>query len=179
MHKSKGKEFSNVLLLLEHYPLDTEEQKRVLYVAMTRARDHLFIHTNNVPFAAQGIGGVQISRDDRDWPAPDTVVLQCGLSDVWLGFFKNPWVVADVKDLQAGAALEPVEERPAVFCNQAGQEVLWLSKPFHEKLARYLTKGYDIREATARFIMVWYDQETGRSYRVLLPQIVLKKTSSG
>ena len=46
MHKSKGKEFDNIFLLLNNFSLAREEKKRVLYVAMTRAKNNLSIHTN-------------------------------------------------------------------------------------------------------------------------------------
>ena len=83
--------------------------------------------------------------------------------------------MAEVRDLQAGEPLIPETERPAVFRNGAGREVLWLSKPFEKRLLKYLEKGYDIYDALVRFIVVWYDEESGKSYRVVLPKLVLKK----
>lgn len=44
MHKSKGREFDNVYMLLSNVSIDTDEEKRKLYVAMTRAKELLHIH---------------------------------------------------------------------------------------------------------------------------------------
>src|SRR5690606_26366673 len=46
MHKAKGKEFDHVFLMLRNYPLKNEACKRVVYVAITRAKQSLFIHTD-------------------------------------------------------------------------------------------------------------------------------------
>lgn len=47
MHKSKGKEYDHVLMLLENYDYSTDESRRLLYVASTRAKKTLHIHTNS------------------------------------------------------------------------------------------------------------------------------------
>jgi ATP-dependent DNA helicase RecQ len=46
IHKAKGKEFDNVFLVLENFNPTTDEAKRQLYVAMTRAKENLAIHLN-------------------------------------------------------------------------------------------------------------------------------------
>ena len=46
IHKSKGKEFDNVFIMLENLTLDSDQVKRQLYVAMTRAKTNLSIHLN-------------------------------------------------------------------------------------------------------------------------------------
>src|SRR5690606_15361540 len=46
IHKAKGKEFDNVFLLLENFHATTDEETRLLYVAMTRAKTNLTIHLN-------------------------------------------------------------------------------------------------------------------------------------
>ncbi len=46
IHKAKGKEFDNVFLMLENFNPTTDEAKRQLYVAMTRAKQNLTIHLN-------------------------------------------------------------------------------------------------------------------------------------
>jgi ATP-dependent DNA helicase RecQ len=46
IHKAKGKEFDNVFIMLENINPATDEAKRQLYVAMTRAKRNLAIHLN-------------------------------------------------------------------------------------------------------------------------------------
>ena len=44
MHKAKGHEFENVWLLASRTTYPDDEARRVLYVAMTRAKTNLFVH---------------------------------------------------------------------------------------------------------------------------------------
>lgn len=44
MHKSKGREFDNVYMLLSKVDMGSDEEKRKLYVGMTRAQNLLHIH---------------------------------------------------------------------------------------------------------------------------------------
>ncbi|QMU28176.1 ATP-binding domain-containing protein [Adhaeribacter radiodurans] len=50
MHKAIGKEFDHVFLLLKEYKLTSEDRKRVVYVAITRARLSMRIHTDQFFF---------------------------------------------------------------------------------------------------------------------------------
>src|SRR5690606_8391981 len=47
IHKAKGKEFDNVFLMLENFNPSTDEAKRQLYVALTRAKENLIVHLNS------------------------------------------------------------------------------------------------------------------------------------
>jgi ATP-dependent DNA helicase RecQ len=42
IHKAKGKEFDNVFIMLENFNPATDEAKRQLYVAMTRAKRKIY-----------------------------------------------------------------------------------------------------------------------------------------
>jgi ATP-dependent DNA helicase RecQ len=47
IHKAKGKEFENIFLLLNDHPLKDEEDKRMVYVAIIRAKNNLHtLHSN-------------------------------------------------------------------------------------------------------------------------------------
>ena len=43
MHKAKGREFDHVYILLAEHPTTTDEERRKLYVGMTRAKETLYI----------------------------------------------------------------------------------------------------------------------------------------
>ncbi len=173
MHKAKGKEFDHVFLLLNQYPQNTEEKKRVLYVAMTRAKENLYIHTNSISFPKGGIEELDYREDQRAWPSPGTLILQCGMKDVWLGYFKNRYVISNVKDLQSGQELVPHPDDPAVFQTANGSHILKLSRAFSSKLQGYLFKKYELAQIHAQYIVVWMDKETGQEFRVVLPEIRL------
>jgi len=175
MHKAKGKEFDNVFLLLNNYPLSSEEKKRVLYVAMTRAKAKLYIHTNSLSFSREGIENLQYREEQRVWPSPGTLILQCGMKDVNLGYFQNPRVIAAVRQLSSGQELLPLEKDLTVFETPTGKSVSRLSNHFSKHLQSYLDKGYHLEQIRAQYIVVWKDKETGEEVRVVLPELRLEE----
>jgi ATP-dependent DNA helicase RecQ len=175
MHKSKGKEFDNVFILLNNYPLQTEARKRVLYVAMTRAKENLYIHTNNINFPISGIAALSHSFDKQQYNAPETLIIECTMKDVWLGYFKRPPIVENVKTLTSGAILLEHKYDLAILQDSNGKSILKFSKYFQAKLNRYKANGYQLINAFAKYIIAWYDEETGLTYRVVLPELVLRK----
>lgn len=173
MHKAKGKEFDNVFLLLNRYPLTTEEKKRVLYVAMTRAKENLYVHTNSNLFPRNEIENLEFREDHSPWQAPSTLILQCGLKDVWLDYFKKTHVVNNIKDLHAGQELVPSSRDSTLFQTSAGNPILKLSSAFVIRLQAYLDRDYLLEQVNAKYIVVWKDKETGEQVRVVLPEIQL------
>lgn len=176
MHKAKGKEFDNVFLLLNKYPQNTEEKKRVLYVAMTRAKENLYIHTNSILFSHVGIKSVDFREDQKDWPSPGILILQCGMKDVNLGYFKKQNVIGNVKYLQSGQELIPHPGEYTLFQTSNGSPILKLSQAFSSKLRGYLNRQFQIENVHARYIVVWMDKETGEEVRVVLPEIRMSRT---
>lgn len=174
MHKSKGKEFNHVFILLENYSLQTEEKKRVLYVAMTRAKDNLYIHTNTINFPMNKIPNLIFIQDTKDYPKPDTLILDCGMEDVWLGFVKSAQLVYNIQQLESGERLFPNAADAAVLEDEKGNAVSKYSKKFEIRLQELLGKGYEIKEITAKNIVVWYDEKSDQSFRVVLAEVVLK-----
>jgi ATP-dependent DNA helicase RecQ len=175
MHKAKGKEFDNVFLLLNRYPLTKEEKKRVLYVAISRAKESLFIHTNSISFPTTGIENLEYREDNKKWSSPNLLILQCGMTDVWLGYFKRHNVISNIKSLQSGQRLMPHPKIPHLFQTSSGKDILKLSQTFSEKLQQYLSKNYQLEQVNAQYIVVWKDKETGQEVRVVLPKIRLRR----
>ena len=54
IHKSKGREFDEVFMMLDKVNIDTDACKRKLYVGMTRAKRGLHIFYNNKEFDDKG-----------------------------------------------------------------------------------------------------------------------------
>ena len=68
IHKSKGREFDTVYIMLRDNYAVTDEEKRKLYVGMTRAKKNLFIHCNTDFFSRYIIPGVNFLSDNIDYP---------------------------------------------------------------------------------------------------------------
>ena len=175
MHKAKGKEFDHVFLLLQNYPLLGEDRKRVVYVAMTRARQSLFIHTDQKYFHGFSVPQMQITQDGEVYPSPESLQLELGMQDVYLGFFRQPDSGRRVKKLVAGSLLRLAAGPVEGLLSEEGFYVLKFSHKFKEKLPRLFSQGYTLSHAEVNHLVVWYCEDDGKEYRVVLPRIFLKR----
>jgi ATP-dependent DNA helicase RecQ len=175
MHKAKGKEFDHVFLLLKDYKLTSEDRKRVVYVAITRARQSLHIHTNQAFFNQFRAPELKIIFDNTIYPHPDTIQLEAGMRDVWLGLFRQPDIIRVVKNLRAGVKLTAGEDLTVGLFQGDGKCVVKFSGKFQERLKDFEIKGFRFAGAEVAQMVVWWCQEDGREYRVVLPQVILRK----
>ena len=89
IHKAKGKEFDNVFLMLENFNQSTDEAKRQLYVAMTRAKQNLTIHLNSNFLDNLSAENLERIEDREIYLPPKELVMHLTYQDVWLDYFKN------------------------------------------------------------------------------------------
>ncbi len=75
IHKSKGKEFDNVFLMLDHFKGETDQGKRQLYVGMTRAKENLSIHVNTSILDGITAGDPQWIADNETYAKPEELVM--------------------------------------------------------------------------------------------------------
>ena len=154
MHKAKGHEFDCVYMLLNRIDSSILENKRMLYVAMTRARSELYIHYNNGLFEDSGY---PVSRDMTLYPEPDEMILQLTHRDVVLDFIKNKKNL--ILKFQSG---EPLYLNGCYLCvknNSKNPPVVKLSAKAREKLEKLNQKGYQVTAAKIRFIVAWRSTE--------------------
>lgn len=167
IHKAKGREFDNVFLLLDGLRQHDEATKRKLYVAVTRAKNRLAIHTNTAIFDALKIPGAEVLENREAWAQPERIAVMPGHREVHLGYF--PYVQHRVAALASGQLLKPHAEGLA---DEQGRLVLKFSRSFQEKMEAYLRMGYTLREAKVNFLVFWKNREHDREYRVVLPWLV-------
>jgi ATP-dependent DNA helicase RecQ len=97
VHAAKGTEHDHVLILgawpLDHHPTAREETRRLLYVAMTRARHSLTIldRTDVHPSLLTPLAGAAVLRRDAEpppagTPSPAPQYTTLGLDDIHLGY---------------------------------------------------------------------------------------------
>lgn len=170
MHKSKGKEFDNVFILLRDFHINNEENKRLLYVALTRAKDRLHIHSNTRIFDNILQENVEIVEDNRSFEGLDELELHLNMHDVNLGYFK--YVQHRVKSLYAGLQLNINEEGCTLNENHF---VLKFSKAFKQKLNETGLKSYTMEKATINFTLYWEDEENEEVVKVILPKVTFRK----
>lgn len=171
MHKAKGKEFDQVFVLAEGLPAFKDEVWRQVYVACTRAKALLSIHTPPSPLSAIRIADMQVFEHPELRAAPDSLILACSLRDMYLGAFKARQ--AEVKKVVAGMPLNWRAQQQILHAPQAGL-FLPFSKAFKRKLQTYMQQGYAFHSAHVNFIVVWQDAETQAMYRIPLPEVKLQ-----
>lgn len=76
IHKSKGREFDDVYMMLDNVCADNDEERRKIYVGLTRAKNRLHIHCSNNIFDDLDTQGAERITDDRQYPMPDEMILQ-------------------------------------------------------------------------------------------------------
>ncbi|WP_207494525.1 RecQ family ATP-dependent DNA helicase [Aridibaculum aurantiacum] len=169
IHKAKGREFDNVFLLLSNTDVTTDEAKRQVYVAMTRAKNNLHIHYNGTYLEGIVEDAVVHQQDNNNYLPPDRIALLLNHRDVYLGYFE--YVQHRLQHVQSGNRLLVAEEG---LTKENGELVLRFSKDCEQKLARLKSKGYYIEEARTNFVVIWKNQDSGKELQIILPEITFK-----
>ena len=183
VHGAKGLEFAHLFILDGHWPMPAqrrqqEEERRLLYVGMTRARETLCL----LELAAGGNPFIRSLTGDevlcRPAPAagtergPDAARQYhiLGLSDIHLGYAgafapAHP-VHAHLSRLQAGDRLHVVEKKDSVdFHDGAGLCIARLSSAGRQEWAGRLGRIAEIRVLG---LLRWTAEESRAPYRHLV-----------
>ncbi|MEC7755184.1 MAG: RecQ family ATP-dependent DNA helicase [Bacteroidota bacterium] len=170
IHKAKGKEFDNVFLILDNFNLNSDEAKRQVYVALTRAKQNLSIHLNS-RFLEQIISQNLVKTfDDSSYSPPDEILIQLTHRDVQLGYFQ--FVQHRMRGLLGGDILLQSEEG----CLNTNRElVLKFSKSFKEKLKEFEEKGFNIKECKINYLLYWKAENSDQEVKIILPEIYLER----
>ena len=186
-HGAKGREFNRVHCLVHPDRLKrmlrdlstAEAQKRLgdvhrsLYVALTRAKDALTVHTTGDFLRHFEAEGVERLRDEKDYPEPKKILLRMGLKDVWLD------AVKDVKlrifaELTAGDELRVVRGGRTLF-HAGGLCCAKASVKFDQMLSEKLGEGYEIESAAVWAIVRRDVPDADRIDAVVLPVLTLRR----
>lgn len=173
IHKSKGREFDTVYMMLRGSQAVTDEEKRKLYVGMTRARKELYIHCNTDLFSRYIIPGVGFLGDNNNYPEPSEITIQMTFKDVFLDYFADR--KKQIFSLHSGSVLNIQKNHLSAFINHKNTCVLQFSKAFKEKLAKLRYHGYIPCSACVRFIVAWKNESHEEELPIVLADMCLKK----
>ena len=170
IHKAKGKEFDNVFLMLDNVHLSNDEEKRLLYVALTRAKSNLTIHLNSNfldRFSANNLE--RYENKERHMP-PNQAVMHLSFRDVWLDYFKSRQFL--ISKLTSGDSL-------TVYGNECldkeGRSVLRFSREFVKQVDWMKTKRYELKRATVNFIVYWKKEGEEEEIKIILPELLFER----
>jgi len=167
MHKAKGKEFDNVFILLNNYDLSSDEKKRLLYVAMTRARNNLTIHYNNHLPQQFNAEGLIKSENHTCYDPLSEFSVNLSHRDLNLGYFE--YTQRRINQLTSGDKLILCDEG----CKNTNDEmVLKYSKKFIETLNHINQTGFKSIAAEVNYIVYWVNEQTGNEVKIILPVIL-------
>ncbi|MBQ7488238.1 MAG: RecQ family ATP-dependent DNA helicase [Clostridia bacterium] len=180
IHKSKGREYDQVLLLLSG-AVQSEEEKRNVYVGLTRAKHTLSIHCRPGIFTKkdieavqssilgtagdQTLSGIQFVRDETVYPETDAYEIQLSHRDVVLDFFRGRHHRG--RGICSGTRLQ-VEDQ---YLLHNGLRVVKLSKRAVEMLEQMKARQIVPSHAVVSFCVYWQPREENEEFEILLPTI--------
>ena len=173
IHKSKGREFDSVYMMLKNSLGNTEEELRKIYVGITRAKSNLYIHLNTPLFDSISLPDVIHKVDTENYDEPLEIVLQTTHKDVYLDYFK-----ATGRNLLKLCSGMPLQIEDVYLCaNLSGKNIriAKFSKSFIETLQKFKSRGYLPISSEIRFIVFWKGENDLTETPILLADIHLKK----
>ncbi|MDE6101634.1 MAG: ATP-binding domain-containing protein, partial [Ruminococcus sp.] len=169
MHKSKGREFDNVYMLLNNVDMESDEEKRKLYVGMTRAKNLLHIHYFSDVLDKYAEFSTTDEIDLHTYPKPSELILQLSHKDVYLDFFKDKKSL--ILQLKSGTHLMVRGNRLYIQVNSKLKPVLQFSSKCNENVKQLIASGYFPYDAVIRFICAWKGKEDITESAVILADI--------
>lgn len=173
IHKSKGREFDNVYMMLKNEQLLDDASRRKIYVGMTRAKNELHIHTNTNIFDCYKNDNVEFVIDDTQYNEPIEIMLQTSLKDVVLDFFKNKKEL--ILNLKSGTELKVDDIFLSTEINGRDVRIVKFSKAFVEKLKLLESKNYKLIKSTIQFIVFWKNENDAEEVPIILANLYFTK----
>ena len=170
IHKTKGREFDDVYMLIsDNYVKDAHLMRRY-YVGITRAKNRLFIHTNGDCFNHLSANLYLI--DQQQYDMPEEIILQLSHKDVNLGFFKER--KQEVLALRGGDSL--IYNDFFLYSSSTDKPIAKLSSRMQGTLSEWKQRGYKVKSASVRFVVAWKPKDAQKNEpetAVLLADLVL------
>ena len=175
IHKSKGREFDSVYIMLDNYRINSDKERHALYVGITRAKNNLFVNYNNNLFDRVTAAGVLNKQNHAAFPESGEVLMQISHRGMNLGYFQDKQ--DRILKLQSGTPLILDGDYLLVDYGRYKAKVGRLSKACASSLSELVAKGYRIVKAEVRFLVYWKPKDAPEESEslIILPDIYLNK----
>lgn len=173
IHKSKGREFDNVYIMLKNEQLLNDASRRKIYVGMTRAKNELHIYTNTNIFDGYKNDHVEFIINENEYNEPFEIMLQTTHKDVVLDFFKDKKEI--IANLKCGIELKVDNIFLSTEINGRYIRIVKFSKSFIEKLELFANKGYTLKKSSIQFIVLWKNKDELDEIPIILANLSFVK----
>ncbi|MCL2109214.1 MAG: RecQ family ATP-dependent DNA helicase [Oscillospiraceae bacterium] len=171
VHKSKGREFDRVYLLLNNVSLRSDGDKRKVYVGLTRAKNELYVLCNNGIFDNFQ---VEPAYDSTNYPEPSEIILQQhSHRDVWLDKSKDKKRL--IIDLYKSGNTQLIVRGNSLYSPFAKCEVAHFSKKFAAEADKLVQRGYSAARAEIRHVLAWSCDDYDEEIAVILADVWLER----
>ena len=170
IHKTKGREFDTVYMMLSRHEGASEECVRKLYVGMTRARRALYIHTFSDIFDSIHSNNVEHRVDNIPYSPPDDITVQLTHKDVYLDYFKGKKEL--IFKLRSG---QPLWFRDNCMYSASGDCVAVLSAKKRNELQDLSRQGFVVYAAEVAYVVAWKGENDAEESAVMLPRVHLRR----
>lgn len=174
IHKAKGKEFDNVFIILTDMKIQDDDVKRQIYVAMTRAKQNLYIHYNGNYLADIQVENLKHRHIDTIQPEPNGLIYHLSHKDIQLGYFD--YIQGRIDLLISGETLVTGEKG---LSNSNKQLIVKFSKAFEIVKSGLEKQGYQLIDAKVNFVLYWsiVDEQTDhcKQIKIVLPELYFEK----
>lgn len=170
IHKAKGKEFDNVFILLNNFSPTSDEKKRLLYVAMTRAKQNLNIHLNRNFLDEYYEVGIEHLFDNYQYATSEHLVMQLNHKEIWLDYFTHRQ--HEVRRLKSG---DEIRIANGGCLTREGNPLLKFSKQFNEKIEDLKKSNYVLIRAFVNYILYWQKEDIETEIQIILPELHFEK----
>ncbi|HZK01502.1 MAG TPA: ATP-dependent helicase, partial [Anaerovoracaceae bacterium] len=169
IHKAKGREFDKVYLMLKNGVGRSDESRRKIYVALTRAKNDLTIFCNGNFFEKFVSAGVKYKKVEETYPEPTEFIVQLAFKDAYLNQFFT--CQKSIDRLSSGMTLQ-VDD---IGCyDRDNNMVLRFSRRFFGEMERIRAKNFYPTAAKIRHIVYWKKDGIDREIKILLVDVFFK-----
>lgn len=168
LHKVKGMEFDNVYLMYNNTSWFKDDEMRLIYVGITRAKSFLSIHTKHSIFKNIEIKETNKYYDKKTYNEPEVIEMEFGLSQVNLGYYE--FVGHNLEKVLPGFKLKLDNDILMYGSRKVGR----LSKSAMKAIEERKEKNYELIDIEVLNLVYWYDSKKEKESLVMIPKMKFK-----
>ena len=160
--------------MLNDFNANSDNNKRQLYVAMTRAKQNSSVHYNGSYLNGIEVEKAHLINDTNTYTSPKHLVYHLTHNDINLGYFG--FIQHRIHAIQSGQTLSITDKG---LVNSNAEMIVKFSKYFLERKTMLEQKGFEIKESKVNFILYWKmkeaDKKVEEEIKIVLPELYFER----